>query len=80
MFGISTGIKLVLTLCKKVFINLVHKSIVGIRHSSLHLIVHYTFIFKTTFRIVMGLELKTVSFLSKVIVIQVWEESAIRVY
>jgi len=77
MFGITAGVKLILSFRKQIFIDFMNKCIIWVWHCSFHFIIDYSFIFEATLRIILKFEFKSMTFLPEVVVVQVWKEGTI---
>ena len=71
---LTSGIELVLTLLEQVFIDSMHESIIWVAHSSLHLVVNNALVHQATVRVLGILELEPMTFLSKVVIVQIGRE------
>lgn len=80
VFGVTAGVEFVLTLGKQVLIDLVHEGIIRIRHRAFHLVVDDSLILEATAWVIGSFKLDSVTFLSEVVVVKIWKESAISIH
>lgn len=78
-FWFSTRIKLVLALFEKVLINILKEGVFGVAHCTLHFVVDDALHLQLGICVVPLLELKTVAFLSEVVVVKSREECHVTV-